>query len=115
MRDTPSWDFCWYLRWDELPNPPRPPLVDGRADNYADRYAPYAYTGNADFNVRSFRATNVLRWGYRPGSALFVVWQQNKSDSGDQGDFNFGRDFSGVFTAPTHNVFLVKFSYWLNM
>jgi hypothetical protein len=90
-------------------------LVDGRAENYADRYTPYAYSGNADFNVRSFRATNVLRWEYRPGSALFVVWQQNKSDSGDQGDFNFGRDFSGVFTAPTHNVFLVKFSYWLNM
>ena len=25
---------------------------------------------------RSFRTTNVLRWEYRPGSALFVVWQQ---------------------------------------
>ena len=31
------------------------------------------------------------------------------------GDFRFGRDFSGVFAAPSHNVFLVKFSYWLNM
>ena len=26
-----------------------------------------------------------------------------------------GRDFGGVFSAPAHNVFLVKFSYWLNM
>ncbi len=31
------------------------------------------------------------------------------------GNFRFGRDFSGVFAAPSHNVFLVKFSYWLNM
>jgi hypothetical protein len=90
-------------------------LVDGRAGNYADRYRPYAYTGNADFNIRSFRTTNVLRWEYKPGSQMFIVWQQNKSDYQEYGDFNFGRDFNGVFSAPSNNVFLVKFSYWLNM
>ena len=57
----------------------------------------------------------MLRWEYKPGSALFVVWQQGKSDYENFGDFRFGRDFSGVFSAPTHNVFLVKCSYWLNM
>ena len=71
--------------------------------------------GNADFNIRSFRTTNVLRWEYKPGSSLFVVWQQGKFDAQDRGDFRFGRDFSGLFAAPSHNVFLVKFSYWLNM
>ena len=55
-------------------------LVDGRAARYEDRYAPYGYTGRPDFNVRSFRTTNVLRWEYRPGSALFVVWQQGRED-----------------------------------
>ena len=90
-------------------------LVDGRAPAYEDRYKPYAYSGSADFNVRSFRTTNVLRWEYKPGSALFLVWQQGKSDSEGYGDFNFSRDFRGVFSAPSHNVFLVKFSYWLNM
>ena len=90
-------------------------LVDGRAEKYEDRYRPYAYSGNADFNIRSFRTTNVLRWEYKPGSALFVVWQQNKSDDLEHGDFRFGRDFSGVFSAPTNNTFLIKFSYWLNM
>ena len=53
-------------------------LVDGRAEQYADRYTPYAYGGNADFNIRSFRTTNVLRWEYKPGLALFLVWQQGK-------------------------------------
>jgi hypothetical protein len=90
-------------------------LVDGRAERYQDRYRAYAYAGNADFNIRSFRTTNVLRWEYKPGSALFLVWQQGRSDSQEYGDFRFGRDFSGVFSAPSHNAFLVKFSYWLNM
>jgi hypothetical protein len=90
-------------------------LVDGRADDYHARYTPYAYSGNADFNIRSFRTTNVLRWEYKPGSTMFIVWQQGKSGSEDYGDFQFGRDFSNVFTSPTNNTFLVKFSYWLNM
>jgi hypothetical protein len=90
-------------------------LVDGRAEKYEDRYRPYAYSGNADFNIRSFRTTNVVRWEYKPGSALFVVWQQGKSDDREYGDFRFGRDFSGVFSAPSNNTFLMKFSYWLNM
>ncbi len=90
-------------------------LVDGRADAYEDRYRPYAYSDSADFNIRSFRTTNVLRWEYRPGSSLFLVWQQGKQDDQSYGDFRFGRDFGGVFTAPSRNVFLIKFSYWLNM
>ena len=90
-------------------------LVDGRAERYEDRYKPYAYQGNANFNIRSFRTTNVLRWEYRPGSQLFLVWQQGKEDFQDIGDFRFGRDFGGALSAPARNVFLVKFSYWLNM
>lgn len=57
----------------------------------------------------------MLRWEYRPGSALFLVWQQGRSDNLDYGDFRFGRDFGGIFSAPAKNVFLIKFSYWLNM
>jgi hypothetical protein len=90
-------------------------LVNGRAPEHRDRYRPYDYAGNADFNVRSFRTTNVLRWEYRPGSSLFVVWQQNRSGSEEVGNFDFGRDFRGVFSTPAHNVFLVKLSYWFSM
>lgn len=89
-------------------------LVDGRAAQYPDRYAPFAYGENPDFNYRSFRTTNVLRWEYKPGSALFLVWQQGREDTLDHGQFHFGRDFGGVFDAPGRNVFLVKLSYWIN-
>jgi hypothetical protein len=92
-------------------------LVDGRAPAYADRYQPYPYTGNADFNIRSFRTTNVLRWEYKPGSQLFVVWQQGRYEKlWDYGAFQFNRDFNGLFTTtPAKNVFLVKFTYWVNL
>ncbi|MCC7126786.1 MAG: hypothetical protein IT178_18190 [Acidobacteria bacterium] len=87
-----------------------------RAEAYADRYRPYDYTGDADFNIRSFRTTNVLRWEYKPGSQFFVVWQQGRfEDIRDFGSFRFNRDFGGLFTTPSKNVFLVKFTYWVNL
>jgi hypothetical protein len=89
-------------------------LTNGRAAVYEDRYRPYAYDDDADFNFRSFRTTNVLRWEYKPGSTLFVVWRQGRQEDGDRGDFRFNRDFGGLFTSPARNVFLVKFSYWFN-
>ncbi len=90
-------------------------LVNGRAENYPDRYASVSYDRNPDFRFLSFRTTNVLRWEYRPGSTLFVVWQQGREDYIEGlGDFRFGRDFGGVFSAPAHNVLLVKLAYWLN-
>jgi hypothetical protein len=89
-------------------------LVDGRAPDYEDRYRPYAYGGNPDFNYRSFRTTNVMRWEYRPGSTVFVVWQQGREDTLQHGDFQFSRDLGGVFDAPARNIFLVKWAYWLN-
>src|SRR5262245_27413392 len=89
-------------------------LVDGRSKSYEGRYKPTDYTGDPDFNYRSFRTTNVLRWEYKPGSTLFVVWQQGREDNVGYGDFNFHRDFGAVFDAPAKNVFLVKFAYWFN-
>ena len=89
-------------------------LADGRSRSYADRYRPYDYTGNPDFNYRSFRTTNVLRWEYRPGSTLFVVWQQGREATLDHGAFDFRSDIGGVFDTPATNVFLVKWAYWLN-
>jgi hypothetical protein len=93
-------------------------LVDGRNRVYAARYAPYEYdteaNGTPDFNVKSFRTTNVLRWEYRPGAALFIVWQQARENDAIHGRFDFGRDFGDIFAVPSSNVFLVKLAYWLN-
>ncbi len=90
-------------------------LVNGRAPRHVDRFAPFAYNDNADFNVLSFRTTNVLRWEFKPGSTLFVVWQQGRQEEGERGDFRFGRDFRQTFATPASNTVLVKLAYWLNM
>ncbi len=36
---------------------------------------------NRDFNVLSFRSNLVLRWEWRLGSTLYVVWQQDREES----------------------------------
>ncbi len=89
-------------------------LVNGRSKSYEGRYRPIEYAGSPDFNYRSFRTTNVMRWEYKPGSALFVVWQQGRERTIDRGTFDFNRDFGGIFDAPARNVFLIKWSYWIN-
>jgi hypothetical protein len=78
-------------------------------DSFA--YAP----SDPDFNFRSVRGSAVARWEFRPGSALYVVWNENRADVVDTGDFRFRRDLRAIPTAPSHDVFLVKLSYWLPM
>ena len=75
--------------------------------------APAFGFSDPDFNFRSLRGNAVLRWEYRPGSTLFAVWQQLRSDSKAFGGFDLGRDTGAIFDAPATNVFLIKASYWI--
>jgi hypothetical protein len=64
-----------------------------------------------DFNLKSLRGTIVLRWEYRPGSTIYAVWTQNRSDYSHPGDFDFNRDVSLLFRASGDNIFLFKVNY----
>jgi hypothetical protein len=66
-----------------------------------------------DFTVRSLRGNAVLRWEYRPGSALFLVWQQERDGSIGVAQLDAAADLGRVFREPARNVFLVKATYWL--
>jgi hypothetical protein len=70
--------------------------------------------GNRDFTVRSLRGNAVLRWEYRPGSTLFVAWQQDRSDVIGSGEFDFGRDRAALFGNRPDNVLVLKVNYWIN-
>ena len=70
---------------------------------------------NPDFNFRSLRGNAVVRWEFRPGSTLFLVWAQSRDDSAPVGDFQMGRDLRGLTGARPTNIFLVKMSYWLGL
>jgi uncharacterized protein DUF5916/cellulose/xylan binding protein with CBM9 domain len=66
-----------------------------------------------NFNVKALRANAVLRWEFRLGSALYLVWTQRRQDQGHPGDFSFGRDTRELFQAPSDDVLLLKIAWWL--
>ncbi|MDX1419946.1 MAG: DUF5916 domain-containing protein, partial [Rubricoccaceae bacterium] len=70
---------------------------------------------NRDFNFRSLRGNAVLRWEWRPGSTLFFVWQQQRTDFAEYDGFGIGEELGEVFRAPVENVFLVKATYWFGL
>lgn len=73
------------------------------------------YFGNRDFNFKSLRGNLVLRWEALPGSVFYFVWTNSRVNFDNPGKFNFSNDFSNLLKAETDNIFLVKFSYWLDM
>jgi hypothetical protein len=85
------------------PDGPGAPGVGGQPFTFA----------NQDFNVRSLRGTGVLRWEYRPGSTLYLVWTQIREGFDQFGDFNFSRDRSALFRDRPTNVFQIKGTYWI--
>jgi hypothetical protein len=75
--------------------------------------APIA-VGNPDFNFRSLRGNAVLRWEYMPGSTLFLVWTQSRSNEENIGNFRFGHSVGELLRADADNIFAVKVTYWWN-
>ena len=67
-----------------------------------------------DFNRRSLRGNAVLRWQWRPGSTLFLVWQQSRSDYASLNDLRVGRDTRALLGIAPNNVFVLKVNFWLN-
>jgi hypothetical protein len=69
--------------------------------------------GLRDFSVREMRSNMVLRWEYRPGSTLYLVWQQNRAGESERGDLvGLGDLFGGLSEAGT-NFFAIKATFWV--
>jgi Domain of unknown function (DUF5916)/Carbohydrate family 9 binding domain-like len=71
--------------------------------------------GNNNFNFTSLRGNAVLRWEYSPGSVFYFVWTQTRNNSTTDPDFQFGKSISNILDLHPDNIFLIKFTYWLNM
>ena len=84
--------------------------IDFDGDGASD----YSFT-DRDFNVRSLRGNAVLRWEYRPGSTLFLVWQRRQTNEALVGDFRFRRDMDALLHAPSENILMIKLRYWLGL
>ena len=68
---------------------------------------------STDFNTLSFRSNVVLRWEWRPGSTLYLVWQMDRSDTELLGTHVDVADMFRSLTAPGKNYFVIKTSFWL--
>ena len=90
-------------------------LATPRARAYDARFRAYAGAPpDANFNEKSFNSSVVARWEYRPGSTLFIVWTQGRSQGDrDVGSFDAPRDYRNLFAARPENVVLVKAAYWV--
>jgi hypothetical protein len=86
----------------------------GQAYRIATGPGEHVRFGVPDFNVRQLRSNAVVRWEYRPGSTLFIVWGQQRDGRDADGSFELGRDFDRLIGAPGTNVLLLKLSYWLD-
>src|SRR4029078_6567536 len=72
--------------------------------------------GLGDFNFRQLRSNAVLRWEYKPGSTMFVIWSHDQTDNDADGRFGTGglsRGLSGLFGAPSDDVVMLKVNYWV--
>jgi hypothetical protein len=110
-------------------------ITDGRADAYSDRFYSFSgseisydsnseeyqisdqngkdlYTfGKPDFNVKEFLSNMVVRWEYLPGSTIYLVWSQTRSQSTSLGNFEFNNNMTDLFDTKPYNVFLLKMSF----
>ena len=66
------------------------------------------------FNVKDFRSNVVLRWEYRPGSTLFVVWSQGRHSDADATPFHLSNDATNLFRTVPENVLLLKMTRWMS-
>jgi Domain of unknown function (DUF5916)/Carbohydrate family 9 binding domain-like len=65
-----------------------------------------------DFNFKSLRLNAIFRWEWRPGSAMYFVWTEQREDLTDPGRFHFGQDIGRTFQAPADDVLMFKIAYW---
>ena len=95
-------------------------FMDVRALREAGTFDLQSYDGAAtpyaDYTRLSIRGNAVLRWEWRPGSSLYVIWQQIRDDYADEfGGLDVWDDVPDVFGGDLTNVFLVKASYWFGL
>ncbi|MDP3913321.1 MAG: DUF5916 domain-containing protein [Bacteroidota bacterium] len=99
------------LRYNKLQSTLQP-------DNYYQLQkngVPVSWIKNPDFNYHEFRSNMVGRWEFRPGSTLYLVWTNTRSEYSDQFNQSILKSFGNIWKVQSQNVFMVKFSYWFSL
>ena len=91
--------------------------AETRAKRYEDRFRMLApgelQFRDPDFRFNEFRSNLVVRWEYRPGSTLYVVWEHSRSANENGYLPGWGKNLDHLLGLPSVNTFMVKLNYWL--
>lgn len=112
-------------------------ITNPRAEHYIDRFHTYnpdelrwnpneeAYEvnengmsysfGKPDFNYHEFHSNLVVRWEYRPGSTLYLVWGHVQNRYSDEGRFQPAKNLVDLLSDRPDTVFLLKMNYWFSV
>jgi hypothetical protein len=90
--------------------------LDGRynLDENADGTTDFSIW-NPDFNFRELRSSFVLRWEYRAGSSLYLVWTHNRSLYDSDYNPKVSKSLGSITDLKAENAFMLKFSYWFSL
>ena len=100
----------------------RPDSYEFESFDFGDYGLEDAYGGpltirDYSFEYASVNVNAVLRWEYRPGSTLYLVWKQGRSsyDDGSSHGSGFQPELSAseMFDSEPENAILLKLAYWL--
>jgi hypothetical protein len=87
------------------------------AARYEDRFQPYTPPPGSPtaFKYTQLRTNAVVRWEYRPGSTMFLVWAHGREAAPDGSvRQSWARDYRDLFALRPDNTFLIKVAHWLN-
>jgi hypothetical protein len=76
--------------------------------------APLSFS-DPSFRFASLRGNAVLRWEYRPGSTLFLVWATETDDFEGQGTFRPRRSIDRLLDERPDHFLRVKLTYWFDV
>ena len=93
--------------------------ADTRSKRYEDRFRMMGEGEldfrNPDFRFNEFRSNLVVRWEYRPGSTLYVVWEHSRSANEAGYSPGWGQNLDRIVGIPAVNTFMVKLNYWFGL
>ncbi len=114
ITNPPTLDVKQYGTYDTQIN------YDSQSNTYSvdpDASGPAAMFSfnNPDFNFKSLRGNLVLRWEVLPGSVFYFAWTNSRMNFENPGEFNFKNDFKNLINSESDDIFLIKFSYWIDI
>jgi len=73
------------------------------------------FLSRPDFSFREFHSNLVARWEYRPGSTIYLVWENRRQSRDNIYTSDYLHNLEETFSSKPVNIFMVKMSFWLGL